>query len=206
MDTGNCPDGCTYGWIGERCDICRLYTSRNKNMFTLSYASQSYLSHIKVTFQLPFSHLSLDWIKNMHPVFNVTFQNNFGNFYIQVGFLWKKNTLILSFSLFFKVNTVLFFTIVLYTNEQYAFFFYFKSAVMVLTSRVKVVSSVKVCVRTAHLVISQPENVMTGVVYIGLGHIVKVFGKLVLLIFAGHKLYLRTISIFKRDICASNLS
>lgn len=47
------------------------------------------------------------------------------------------------------------------------------SAVMVLTSRVKVVSSVKVCVRTAHLVISQPENVMTGVVYIGLGHIVK---------------------------------
>lgn len=77
---------------------------------------------------------------------------------------------------------------------------------MVLTSRVKVVSSVKVCVRTAHLVISQPENVMTGVVYIGLGHIVKVFGNLVLLIFAGHKLYLRTISFFKRDICASNLS
>lgn len=46
-------------------------------------------------------------------------------------------------------------------------------AVMVLTSRVKVVSSVRGCVRTAHLVISQPENVMMGVVYIGLGHIVK---------------------------------
>lgn len=63
---------------------------KNKNIFTVSYASQSYLSHIKVTFQLPFSHLSLDRVKNMHPVFNVTFQNNFGNFNIQVGFLWKK--------------------------------------------------------------------------------------------------------------------
>lgn len=90
MDTGNCPGGCTYGWIGERCDICRLYTSRNKNMFTLSYASQSYLSHIKVTFQLPFSHLSLDWIKNMHPVTSVTFQSNFDIFNIKAGFLWEK--------------------------------------------------------------------------------------------------------------------
>lgn len=85
-------------------------------------------------------------------------------------------------------------------------FLYFKFAVMVLTSRVKVVSSVRGCVRTAHLVISQPENVMMGVVYIGLGHIVKVIGKLVLLIFAGHKFYLRTISIFKKDIRVSNLS
>lgn len=142
----------------------------------------------------------------MHPVFNVTLQNNFGNFNIQVGVLWEKNTLILSFPPIFKVNTVLFFLQLRCIQMNGTPFFYFKSAVMVLTSRVKVVSSVKVCVRTAHLVISQPENVMTGVVYIGRGHIVKVFGKLVLLIFAGHKLYLRTISIFKRDICASNLS
>lgn len=125
MDTGNCPGGCTYGWIGDRCDICRLYTSRNKNIFTVSYASQSYLSHIKVTFQLPFSHLSLDWIKNMHPVFNVTLQNNFGNFNIQVGVLWEKNTLILSFPpIFQSKHCIIFFTIALYTNKWYAFFLF----------------------------------------------------------------------------------
>lgn len=138
MDTGNCPGGCTYGWIGERCDICRLYTSRNKNMFTVSYASQSYLSHIKVTFQLPFSHVSLDWIKKMHPVFNVTFQNNFGNFNIQVGFLWEKNTLILSFPpIFQSKHCIIFYNCVVY--KWIVRLFYFKFAVMVLTSRVKVV-------------------------------------------------------------------
>lgn len=38
----------------------------------------------------------------MHPVFNVTLQNNFGNFNIQVGVLWEKNTLILSFPPIFQ--------------------------------------------------------------------------------------------------------
>lgn len=76
------------------------------------------------------------------------------------------------------------------------FFLYFKYAVMGLTSRVKVASSVRVCARTAHLVTSQPENVIVDVVNTGLGHIVRVFGKLVLLIFAIHNFYLLTVSIF----------
>lgn len=46
-------------------------------------------------------------------------------------------------------------------------------AVMGPTSLVKVASSVKVCVRTAHLVTSQPVNVITDVMITGLGHIVK---------------------------------
>lgn len=67
---------------------------------------------------------------------------------------------------------------------------------MVLTSRVKVASSVKVCVKTAPPVTSQPENVIMDVVITGLGHIVKVFEKFLLLIFARHNFVLLKVSIF----------
>lgn len=39
MDMGNCFGGCIYGWIGDCCDICRLYILRNKNIFIVSYVS-----------------------------------------------------------------------------------------------------------------------------------------------------------------------
>lgn len=88
------------------------------------------------------------------------------------GFLSIKQSSFLF--LIFKVNIV-FFVIALYINKTLRYLlFYFKFAVMGPTSLVKVASSVKVCVRTAHLVTSQPVNVITDVMITGLGHIVKV--------------------------------